>query len=55
MQIDGQAAVVTGGASGLGLATAAMLVGAGARVALLDIDAARVADAAARIGGLGLQ
>ena len=55
MQIDGQAAVVTGGASGLGLATAGMLAGAGARVALLDIDGARAADAAGRIGGLGLQ
>jgi len=54
MQIDGQAAVVTGGASGLGLATAEMLAGAGARVALLDIDGARAADAAGRIGGLGL-
>jgi len=55
MQIDGQAAVVTGGASGLGLATAGMLAGAGARVALLDLDGARAADAAGRIGGLGLQ
>ena len=55
MQIDGQAAVVTGGASGLGLATAEMLAGAGARVALLDIDGARAVDAAGRIGGLGLQ
>jgi NAD(P)-dependent dehydrogenase (short-subunit alcohol dehydrogenase family) len=55
MQIDGQAAVVTGGASGLGLATAEMLAGAGAKVVLLDLDAARVAEAAGRIGGLGLR
>jgi NAD(P)-dependent dehydrogenase (short-subunit alcohol dehydrogenase family) len=55
MRIDGQAAVVTGGASGLGLATAEMLAGAGARVALLDLDAGRVAAAAGRIGGLGLR
>ena len=54
MQIEGQAAVVTGAASGLGAATAAMLAGAGAKVALLDIDGARVAEAAGRIGGLGL-
>jgi NAD(P)-dependent dehydrogenase (short-subunit alcohol dehydrogenase family) len=54
MQIDGQAAVVTGGASGLGLATAEMLARAGAKVALLDIDGTRVAEAAGRIGGLGL-
>jgi NAD(P)-dependent dehydrogenase (short-subunit alcohol dehydrogenase family) len=55
MQIEKQAAIVTGGASGLGLATGELLAAAGARVALLDIDAARVAEAAARIGGIGLQ
>jgi NAD(P)-dependent dehydrogenase (short-subunit alcohol dehydrogenase family) len=53
MQIQGQAAIVTGGASGLGLATAEMLAAAGARVALLDLDADRVAAAAGRLGGLG--
>jgi NAD(P)-dependent dehydrogenase (short-subunit alcohol dehydrogenase family) len=55
MEIEGRAAIVTGGASGLGLATAGMLMSAGARVAILDIDGARVADAAGRIGALGLQ
>ena len=55
MQIEGQAAIVTGGASGLGLATGAMLAGAGGKVALLDIDGAKVAEAAAQIGGIGLQ
>ena len=35
MRIEGRAAVVTGGASGLGLATARMLSQAGARVALV--------------------
>src|SRR5262245_63570684 len=55
MQIEKQAAIVTGSASGLGLATAEMLAAAGAKVALLDIDAARVAEAAERIGGIGLQ
>jgi NAD(P)-dependent dehydrogenase (short-subunit alcohol dehydrogenase family) len=53
MQIHGQAAIVTGGASGLGLATAEMLAAGGARVALLDLDADRVAAAAGRLGGLG--
>jgi NAD(P)-dependent dehydrogenase (short-subunit alcohol dehydrogenase family) len=47
MQIDASAAIVTGAASGLGLATARMLARHGARVALLDIDAARAAEAAA--------
>jgi NAD(P)-dependent dehydrogenase (short-subunit alcohol dehydrogenase family) len=55
MEIDGRAAVVTGGASGLGLATAEMLVSAGAKVAILDIDAARAAETAGRIAALGLQ
>jgi NAD(P)-dependent dehydrogenase (short-subunit alcohol dehydrogenase family) len=54
MQIDGQAALVTGGASGLGLATAAMLAAGGARVALLDQDEAKLAAAAGRLGGLGI-
>jgi NAD(P)-dependent dehydrogenase (short-subunit alcohol dehydrogenase family) len=58
MQIDASAAIVTGAASGLGLATARMLAQQGARAALLDIDAARVAEAAASIGTdhvIGLQ
>ena len=38
MDIKGHAAVVTGGASGLGLATGAALAQAGAKVALLDIN-----------------
>jgi NAD(P)-dependent dehydrogenase (short-subunit alcohol dehydrogenase family) len=54
MQIDGQAAIVTGGASGLGLATAEMLAAAGARVALLDLDADKAAVVAGRLGGVGL-
>jgi NAD(P)-dependent dehydrogenase (short-subunit alcohol dehydrogenase family) len=54
MRIKGEAAIVTGGASGLGLATAEMLAAEGARVALLDVDGARATDAAARLGGLGL-
>jgi NAD(P)-dependent dehydrogenase (short-subunit alcohol dehydrogenase family) len=39
MHINGHAALVTGGASGLGLATAKALAAAGAKVAVLDIDA----------------
>jgi NAD(P)-dependent dehydrogenase (short-subunit alcohol dehydrogenase family) len=54
MQIEGQAALVTGGASGLGLATATMLAAAGARVALLDQDADKAVAAAGRLGGLGI-
>ncbi len=50
MELRGAKAIVTGGASGLGLATARQLVGAGARVALLDRDAKRAAAAAAELG-----
>jgi len=54
MQIDGKAAIVTGGASGLGLATAKMLVRQGATVALLDVDKERVGAAAGQVGAIGL-
>ena len=37
MDIKGQAAIVTGGASGLGAATARTLAAAGAKVAMLDV------------------
>src|SRR5262249_56845922 len=38
MDIKGHAAIVTGGASGLGAATASELARAGARVACLDVN-----------------
>ena len=40
MQIAGSVAVITGGASGLGLATAKRLVASGAQVVLLDLPSA---------------
>jgi NAD(P)-dependent dehydrogenase (short-subunit alcohol dehydrogenase family) len=45
------AAIVTGGASGLGEATARMLAGAGARVAIFDMNAER-GEAVAREAGM---
>ena len=54
MRLDGQAAIVTGGASGLGAATAQRLARAGSRVAVLDINQAAAEASAARIGGLGI-
>jgi NAD(P)-dependent dehydrogenase (short-subunit alcohol dehydrogenase family) len=51
MDINGHAAVVTGGASGLGAATASELARAGAKVACLDIDLKGAREVAARIGG----
>jgi len=41
VEIAGRAALVTGGASGLGLATVGMLAAAGARVVVLDLDESR--------------
>src|SRR5215218_7252241 len=38
MQIESTRAIITGGASGLGLAVAEMLVAAGAKVALFDVN-----------------
>lgn len=50
MQLDQIAALVTGGASGLGAATARALAAAGAKVTIADRDAARGTAIAAAIG-----
>lgn len=42
MKLSGQVAVITGAGSGLGRATAVRLAGEGVRVALLDLDPARL-------------
>src|ERR1700730_15718707 len=55
MEIKGQAAIVTGAASGLGAATAQQLVEAGAKVALLDVNIDAARDLAARIGGIAVR
>jgi len=52
MDIHGQAAIVTGGASGLGAATARALAAAGARVAVLDLNEQAAVNLATEIGGL---
>jgi NAD(P)-dependent dehydrogenase (short-subunit alcohol dehydrogenase family) len=54
MDIAGHAALISGGASGLGLAVATALAAAGAKVALLDINQAAAEAAAKPLGGLGL-
>ena len=54
MRLDGQAAIVTGGASGLGAATARRLAGGGCRVALLDINQSAAEAQARNIGGIGI-
>jgi len=50
MQIENKVFIVTGGASGLGAATAEMLVKAGAKVMLVDLNAEAVAAQASRLG-----
>ncbi|MDO9411524.1 MAG: SDR family NAD(P)-dependent oxidoreductase [Pseudolabrys sp.] len=54
MDIKGQAAIVTGGASGLGAATARALAAAGAKVAVFDLNEAGAASVARDIGGTGV-
>lgn len=51
MQIQGSGALITGGASGLGLATARALAAAGAHVTLLDLPSSAGAEMAAELGG----
>lgn len=51
MDLTGAAALVTGGASGLGLATARRLTGAGAIVTIVDLPGSTGADVAAELGG----
>ena len=52
MKIEGQTALVTGGASGLGEATARELARLGAKVAILDVNATLAEKVAADIGGI---
>ena len=54
MDVKGHAALVTGGASGLGRATAEALIAAGAKVAILDKNAEALAATAAEIGALAV-
>ncbi|MGH6946029.1 MAG: SDR family NAD(P)-dependent oxidoreductase [Kiloniellales bacterium] len=54
MDVKGLAAIVTGGGSGLGAETARQLAAAGARVALLDVNAEGANRIASEIGGLAL-
>ena len=51
MQLDGAVALVTGGASGLGFATATELTSAGASVVLLDLPTSPGEEAAGKLGG----
>jgi len=54
MDISGATALVTGGGSGLGEATARLLADKGARVAILDLDADRAETVAKSIDGVSI-
>jgi NAD(P)-dependent dehydrogenase (short-subunit alcohol dehydrogenase family) len=54
MEIKGQAAIVTGGASGLGAATARALAAAGAKVAIIDVNQKAAAEVAIDINGIAI-
>jgi len=51
IELNGKTAFITGGASGIGLAVAHALAGEGMRVAIADIDRARLAQVAAEFPG----
>src|SRR6202034_1456213 len=54
MKIEGAAAIVTGGGSGLGRATAEALAAKGARVAVLDLNMSAAEAVAQAIGGVAV-
>jgi NAD(P)-dependent dehydrogenase (short-subunit alcohol dehydrogenase family) len=54
MEIQGHAAIVTGGASGLGAATARALAAAGAKVAVFDLNEKAAAELAGEIKGINI-
>jgi NAD(P)-dependent dehydrogenase (short-subunit alcohol dehydrogenase family) len=54
MEIKGQVAIITGGASGLGAATARALAAAGAKVAIFDVNEKVAADVARDIKGMAV-
>ena len=55
IDLDGEVAVVTGGAQGIGLAIAKRLVASGAKVSLWDMNEELLRTASAEIGAAGIQ
>jgi NAD(P)-dependent dehydrogenase (short-subunit alcohol dehydrogenase family) len=55
MEIKGHSAIVTGGASGLGAATARALAASGAKVAIFDVNEKAAAEVAIDINGIAVK
>lgn len=55
MNVSGHAAIVTGGASGMGAETARALAAAGAKVAVMDVNMDELSEVAKEIGGLAVE
>ncbi|MBZ5602564.1 MAG: SDR family NAD(P)-dependent oxidoreductase [Acidobacteriia bacterium] len=55
MKLDGKAAIITGGGSGLGAATAERLRAAGVKVALVDVNLDAANDVAKKCGGIAIR
>ena len=53
LDLNGRVAIITGGARGIGYAAAERMLASGAAVALWDIDAARLDEAAGTLAGRG--
>ncbi len=53
LDLNGRVAIVTGGARGIGYAACQRMLKSGASVAIWDIDAARLDEAAAELGNFG--
>jgi len=53
MDLTGKTAIVTGGASGIGLAVAKALHAKGARIAIADLNAVAASEAGKTLGGFG--
>lgn len=54
-ELDGKVAIVTGGATGIGLGSARALATEGATIVHFGIDRAPLAEAAAETGGIGIE